>query len=190
MPEERQEYYFKKRQEWRRWLMKNHTLEGGIYLIFYKLSSGKETMRWEEAVQEALCFGWIDSTVKKLDEERRRQLFTQRKRGSTWSKVNKNYIEKLIAKGLMHEAGLSKVNTAKIDGSWTILDDVENLIIPKDLQDVFNENSKAFDHYQAFSKTYKKNYLYWLNQAKRTETRQKKIAEIIRLCAENIKSRH
>ncbi len=98
-------------------------------------------------------------------------------------------IKELIKNGLMHESGLAKIEAAKKDGSWTILDDVENLVIPKDLQDAFDSNGIAFKNYQNFSKTYKKAYLYWLNQAKRQETREKRIQQIIKLCERNIKSR-
>jgi len=182
-------YYFKNAKEWREWLHENHQTSTGICLLFYKVSSSEESMRWEEAVQVAICYGWIDSTVKKIDDERRKQLFTPRKDKSVWSKVNKNYIEKLIADNLMHESGLRKIEIAKQNGSWESLDAVENLEIPKDLQMAFDNNKLAFENYKNFSFTYRKSYLYWLNQAKREETRSTRINEIIRLCEENIKSR-
>lgn len=146
-------------------------------------------MRWEEAVKVAICYGWIDSTVKRLDDERRRQMFTPRKDKSVWSKLNKTYIEELIKENLMHESGFKKIETAKQNGSWTSLDAVENLEIPSDLEKVFSLNKNALDNFKNFSKTYRKSYLYWLNQAKREETRQKRIEEIVRLCEQNIKSR-
>ncbi|QHI34682.1 hypothetical protein IMCC3317_00250 [Kordia antarctica] len=186
---EREELYFKNTTEWREWLLENHDSSTGIYLIFYKVSSETESMRWEEAVKEALCFGWIDSTVKKLDDERRRQYFCQRNPKSVWSKLNKTYIVELIAENKMHESGSQKMITAMKDGSWTALDNVENLIVPNDLQRAFDNNPKAFENYQNFSPSYRKSYLYWLNQAKREATREKRIAEIIRLCGENVKSR-
>ncbi len=186
---DRPQLYFKNRVEWRAWLHDNHDQFTGVYLIFYKVSSKAESMRWEEAVQEALCYGWIDSTVKKLDEERRKQLFTPRKKKSGWSKVNKDHIIALEAKGLMMPPGRAKIEQAKTDGSWTFLDDVENGIVPDDLQAAFDANPKAWTNYQAFAKGYRKNYLYWLNTAKREATRNKRISEIIRLCEENIKSR-
>lgn len=186
---EREELYFKNDIEWRTWLEKNHDKSSGVHLIFYKVSSDKESMRWEEAVKVALCFGWIDSTVKKLDDERRRQYFCPRKPKSVWSKVNKTYLVELTAEGKMHESGTQKMIDAIKDGSWTALDDVENLVIPKELQTAFDKHPKAFENYQNFSPSYRKSYLYWLNQAKREATREKRIAEIIRLCAENIKSR-
>lgn len=87
--EDKEHHYFKNPQEWRNWLHVNHNLSTRIYLIFYKFTSEYESMRWEEAVHVELCYGWIDSTVKKLDEERRRQLFTPRNTKSVWSKLNK-----------------------------------------------------------------------------------------------------
>jgi uncharacterized protein YdeI (YjbR/CyaY-like superfamily) len=146
-------------------------------------------MRWEEAVQVAICYGWIDSTVKKLDDDRRRQMFTPRKEKSVWSKLNKTYIEKLIAENLMHESGLRKIEIAKQNGSWESLDDVENGIMPEDLALAFEQNKTALDNYNKFSPSYRKSYLYWLNQAKRVETRKARIAEIVSLCEQNIKSR-
>lgn len=187
--EEKEHLYFKNADEWRTWLHKNHHSSKGIYLSFYKVSSDYESMRWEEAVQVAICYGWIDSTVKKIDEHQRKQLFTPRKDKSVWSKLNKTYIEKLIQENTMHESGLRKIEIAKQNGSWNSLDEVENHVIPEDLQLAFNDNPKAWSNYQSFSPSYRKSYLYWLNQAKRIETRDKRIKEIILLCEQNCKSR-
>ena len=188
--EKRKEIYFKNRFKWRDWLLINHNSSKGVYLFFYKVSSVKESMRWEEAVKEALCFGWIDSVVKKIDDEKRKQLFTPRKPKSGWSKLNKEHIKKLIVNNLIHESGLQKIKIAKKDGSWSISDDAENLIIPNDLKQKFHKNKIAFKNFQAFSKSYKKGYLHWLYSAKREETRKKRIIEIINLCDQNIKSRN
>jgi uncharacterized protein YdeI (YjbR/CyaY-like superfamily) len=187
--EEKEHLYFKNADEWRTWLHENHHSSKGIYLLFYKVSSPFESMRWEEAVQVAICYGWIDSTVKKMDEHQRKQLFTPRKDKSVWSKLNKTYIEKLMHENAMHESGLRKIEIAKQNGSWNSLDDVENHIIPEDLQLAFDVNPNAWSNYQAFSPSYRKSYLYWLSQAKRTETRQNRIREIIDLCEQNYKSR-
>ena len=181
--------YFKNDTEWRAWLHDNHSLYEGVYLIFYKVASETESMRWEEAVKVAICYGWIDSTVKKLDEERRQQLFTPRKQKSVWSKVNKNYIKDLLVQNLIHESGLKIIEIAKKNGSWESLDAVENLEIPEDLKMAFEENSIAYTNYTNFSKSYQKSYLYWLNQAKREATRQDRILKIISLCKKNSKSR-
>lgn len=185
----KEELYFKNAAEWREWLHENHVKSTGVDLIFYRVSSEFESMRWEEAVQVAICYGWIDSTVRKVDEERRKQTFTPRKDKSVWSKLNKTYIEKLIEENLMHESGLAKIEKAKKNGSWTSLDAVENHEIPEDLQLAFDKDKKALANYLNFSPSYRKSYLYWLNHAKREETRNARIVEIIKLCGQNIKSR-
>jgi uncharacterized protein YdeI (YjbR/CyaY-like superfamily) len=186
---EKEIHYFKNAKAWREWLHNNYHSSTGVHLIFYKVNSPFESMRWEEAVQVAICYGWIDSTVRNIDEHCRKQMFTPRKDKSVWSKLNKTYIEKLIADNLMHESGLSKIKTAKQNGSWTSLDAVEDLIIPEDLDLAFKQNQTAFENYKNFSPSYRKSYLYWLNQAKRTETRSIRIAIIIDLCEQNKKSR-
>lgn len=183
------EIYFESADHWRQWLEEYHDKKPGINLILYKVGHEKASMRWEDAVKVALCFGWIDSTVKSLGEGKRRQYFCPRKPKSTWSKFNKKYVEELHSRGLIHESGLKKIEEAKKDGSWTALDDVENGIIPVDLQQAFEKNRTAFENYRNFSGTYKKSYLYWLNQAKRPETRANRVEEIIQLCEAGIKSR-
>jgi uncharacterized protein YdeI (YjbR/CyaY-like superfamily) len=183
------EYYFKTDAEWREWLHENHATSKGVYLILYKVGHDNESMRWEEAVKVALCYGWIDSTAKSLGDGKRRQYFTTRNPKSVWSAVNKKYVEALISNNLMHESGLDKIEAAKLNGSWTALDTVENGIIPNDLQIQFDKNPMAFANYQNFPPSYRKSYLYWLNQAKRDETRHHRIDTIITLCANNIKSR-
>ncbi len=189
MKEEPKAYYFKNDSEWRTWLHENHASSPGIYLIFYAVAHEKESMRWEEAVKVAICYGWIDSTVKSLGDGKRRQYFCERKTKSVWSKLNKTYIKDLNKKGLMHPSGLAKIKAAKKDGSWTALDDVENGIIPKNLKEAFDANPVAFKNYQNFSRSQRKSYLYWLNQAKRPATQEKRISEIIKYCAANIKTR-
>ncbi|MFL1012318.1 YdeI/OmpD-associated family protein [Flavisericum labens] len=184
------ELYFKNDTEWREWLHENHSTSKGVYLIFYKVDHVNDSMRWEEAVKVALCYGWIDSTVKSLGNGKRRQYFSPRNEKSVWSALNKKYIEELLGENLMHEKGLRSVEIAKRNGCWSVLDDVENGIIPEDLQMEFNKNQSAFRNYQNFAPSYRKSYLYWLNHAKREATRKKRITEIIRLCANNIKSRN
>lgn len=183
-------HYFPNPEAWRQWLEQNHAESDGVYLIFYTVAHAKESMRWEEAVREALCFGWIDSTVKSLGNGKRRQYFCPRNPGSAWSKLNKQHIEELSAAGKMHPSGEARIEAARMDGSWTALDDVENGVIPEDLQAAFEEQPKARSFYEELSWTYQKSYLYWLCQAKREATRQKRISEIIRLCAAGIKSRN
>jgi uncharacterized protein YdeI (YjbR/CyaY-like superfamily) len=146
-------------------------------------------MRWEEAVKVAICFGWIDSTVKSLGNGKRRQYFCPRNPKSTWSALNKKYVETLENEGLIHKSGYKMIDLAKETGTWTAMDDVENGVIPDDLQHAFDDNERAFENYQNFAKGYRKGYLSWLHSGKRDETRKKRITQIIELCANNIKSK-
>ena len=173
------------RASWRKWLEHNCDTSQGVWLIYYKVKSGKPSIRYGEAVKEALCFGWIDSKVKSLDEERYQQIFTPRKPKSVWSKLNKQYIEELVQQGLMTEAGWRKIETAKKDGSWNTLDAIEALIIPADLQAALTENQIANQSFDSFSKTIKKNILFWIESAKRPETRLKRIQQTINSAAQN-----
>lgn len=182
------ELYFKTDVEWRNWLSENHDKSDGVHLIFYKIETKVPSMRWEEAVKVALCYGWIDSTVKSLGDGKRRQYFCPRKPKSVWSALNKRYIKELTEANLMHESGWKIIELGKQNGSWTALDDVEKGIIPDDLQRAFDADKRAFENYQNFAPSYRKSYLYWLNQAKRQETRDKRIAKIVELCAANVKS--
>ncbi|MBO0322375.1 YdeI/OmpD-associated family protein [Muricauda sp. CAU 1633] len=184
------EHYFKNDVEWRKWLHENHDTSIGIHLIFYKVEHHKESMRWEEAVRVALCFGWIDSTVKSLGNGKRRQYFCPRKPKSVWSKVNKDHIKDLKSNGLMHKSGLKSINVAKKNGSWEALDEVENGVVPKELQKALKADKNAFENFENFTHSQRKSYLYWLNQAKREETRQKRIHEIVALASKNVKYRN
>lgn len=183
------ELYFDRDTDWYDWLLNNHDSVKGVYIIFYKLEMNIPTMRWEEAVKVAICFGWIDSTVKSLGGGKRRQYFCPRNPKSTWSALNKKYVEQLTLAGLIQESGCKLINLAKETGTWTVMDDVENGIIPKDLQIAFNLNYRAYHNYLNYTKSYRKGYLSWLHSAKREETRKKRISEIIKLCEANIKSR-
>lgn len=167
------------RQEWRLWLEKNHQASNGVWLIYYKVKSGKQSIQYSEAVKEALCFGWIDSKVQSLDNERYRQIFTPRKPKSVWSKLNKQYIEELIALGLMTDVGIAKIEAAKHDGSWSRLDAIDALIIPDDLQQALELNQAANLYFDKFSNTTKKNILFWIDSAKRSETRLKRIEQTV-----------
>ncbi|MBD6615472.1 hypothetical protein FNW02_06370 [Komarekiella sp. 'clone 1'] len=178
-------FYATNRQKWREWLEKNHHTSIGIWLIYYKVKSGKPSVQYSEAVKEALCFGWIDSKVKSLDEERYMQIFTPRKSKSVWSKLNKKYIEELIEQNLMTDAGLKKIEVAKQDNSWNTLDAIEELIIPVDLKQALEANETANKYFQAFSKSSKKNILFWIESAKRPETRLKRIEQTISSATQN-----
>ena len=167
------------RTELRAWLEAHHQQSPGIWLVYFKQSSGKADLTPSEIVDEALCFGWIDSLPGKVDDEKTRILLTPRKRGSGWSRVNKAKIERLIEKGRMTPTGQARIETAIADGSWTLLDDIEALVIPADLAAALEENPLAKEHFHAFSPSAKKPLLEWIQTAKRPETRQRRIETIV-----------
>jgi len=175
------------RQEWRQWLKKNHRSKQSVWLVQYRKKTGVPTLSWSEAVEEALCFGWIDSIRKTIDEERFIQFFGRRKPTSVWSKINKAKVEQLIAEGLMTKAGYESIEVAKQNGSWTLLDEAEELMIPKDLEKEFKTQAGSKDFFLSLSRSGRKAILQWLVMAKRPETRQKRIAEIAGLAGQKLK---
>lgn len=177
--EEIESYCPSNQQEWRDWLEQNHQEQQSLWLILYKTNSSKFNLSWSDAVDEALCFGWIDSTRRPIDEEKFMQFFSQRKPKSNWSRINKEKVDKLIAEGKMSEAGINSIEVAKENGSWTFLDDIEDLIIPPELATELATHSVANEFYQNLSKSIKKQILYWLASAKREETRRKRLQTII-----------
>lgn len=183
-----QSIYAKDRSEWRKWLEKNHATSSGVWLIYYKKASGKPSISYAEAVEEALCFGWIDSRVNALDDQRYMQVFSPRKPQSSWSKLNKQRVEQLIQNGLMTAVGLEKIAAAKRDGSWNALDAIEDLQLSEDLMAALNSNKTASENFMAFSTSVKKNIVRWIESAKRPETRLQRIAETVTLAAQNIKA--
>ena len=180
-------YCPKSRTDWRKWLEKNHQSKQSVWLVYFKSSTKVASVSWSEAVDEALCFGWIDSTKKTIDEERYMQYFSRRKPNSIWSKINKEKVAKLIQNKLMTKAGFDSIETAKQNGTWSIMDDVEEMIIPKDLSIALNKNESSMEFFQRQSKSIKKAMLHWVVIAKRIETRKKRIAEIVRLAAKGIR---
>jgi uncharacterized protein YdeI (YjbR/CyaY-like superfamily) len=176
--------------DWRQWLEKKHLSKQSVWLVFYNKGSDKKSITWGEAVDVALCFGWIDSKKIKIDEETSHQFFSKRKAKSTWSKINKEKVKLLIDNGLMTEAGHKSIEVAKQNGSWTILDDVEALIIPKDLKAELDSKMVAKDYFENLSKSVKKAILQWLVLAKRPETRQKRLAEIVESAEQKLKPKH
>jgi uncharacterized protein YdeI (YjbR/CyaY-like superfamily) len=175
---------------WRKWLAANHATSGPVWLVYRKKSAGGRDLTYDEAVEEALCFGWIDSTVKKLDDERYRQFFSRRKPTSTWSGTNKERVQRLIEERRMTEAGLAMIEAAKANGMWTALDAIEALEIPSDLAAEFRSRPGAKANFEAFSTSSKKNILWWIASAKRPETRARRIAETARMAAEGRRANH
>ena len=179
---------FHDRDEWRAWLKENHRSESEVWLVYYKVHVNKESIRYDEAVEEALCFGWIDSQVKRIDDEKYMQRYTPRRDDSNWSASNKARVQKLIQQGLMTQAGLEKIEIAKHNKSWDRLTEIESEIrIPDDLAVALSANPAAMDNYNKLAPSHKKQYLWWLKNAKRASTRQKRIQEIVTRLEANIK---
>lgn len=175
---------------WRKWLMMHHDKQPSVWLIIYNKSSGVKSITYPDAVAEALCFGWIDSVANKRDEQSRYQYFSQRKPKSNWSAVNKARVNDLLANKKMHASGMAMVTLAKKTGTWDALNDVEQLIIPIDMQRLLHTNTEAFANWTRFSPSARKGILQWILQAKKKTTRGKRIAETIRLAAQNIKANY
>ena len=177
-------FYPKDTKEWRDWLTKNHASKDSVWVVFYNNSSTKPSITWSESVEVALCFGWIDSKKIAIDKEQSHQFFSKRRAKSTWSKINKDKVAQLIANGLMTEAGLESIEIAKQNGSWTLLDEVEQLIIPEDLLQAFQLYPGAKEYFDGLSKSARKAMLQWLVMAKLAATRQKRINEIAQLAGQ------
>ena len=173
--------------DWRKWLELNHRKKEAVWLILYKKKSPNHNLNWSESVDEALCFGWIDSTKKTIDSEKYKQYFSKRKAKSNWSKINKAKVKTLIDQGLMQDAGNKTIEIAKENGSWTFLDSVEALITPDDLTEEFSNFEGAQEFYDGLSNSAKKILLYWVISAKRKETREKRVLEIAENAGNNLK---
>ncbi len=185
--QEIESFYPSSQEEWRNWLIENHLSKESIWLVYFKKKSGKPSISWSQAVDEALCFGWIDSKAKPIDDEKYCQFFTKRKPKSVWSKINKQKIERFIEQNLISEAGYKSIELAKQNGSWTILDEVEELIIPNDLEIEFEKKPGSKDFFLTLSKSVKKSILQWLVMAKQESTRNKRIEEIVDSASQQLK---
>lgn len=174
-------------EDWRQWLTENHSVKQCIWLVYHKKKSNTPSLSWSEAVDEALCFGWIDSTKRPIDEDTFMQFFCKRKPKSLWSKINKSKVQQLIDEGRMTQAGYESIETAKQNGLWTMLDDVEELTIPKDLAKAFKTQPGSKPYFLSLSKSVRKGILQWLVLAKRPETRQNRVNEIAELAAQKRK---
>ncbi len=182
------EFYPRNRQAWRNWLQKNHATKQSVWLIMYKKSSGKPTIRYNEVVEEALCFGWIDSVPRKRDAESSFLYISVRKAKSGWSALNKTRIEKLLRENKMAAAGLQKIEAAKKDGSWSALDKIEALEMPAALQKALTRNKKALAHFNGFPSSVRKQLFLWVESAKTPVTKEKRITGIVTLAEKNIRA--
>jgi len=180
--------YIDNRHDWREWLEKNHRDKKEIWLVYFKKHTGKKRIPYNDAVEEALCFGWIDSIIKRLDDEKYAQKFTPRKDNSIWSESNKRRVKNLLAQNKMEEAGLKKVNIAKATGKWDQsikFPDTDNLhpYFKKEL----DNNKRAKENFKRLSNSYKKQYIGWISSAKKEITLEKRIKEAIKLLEKNKK---
>ena len=165
-------------EQWRAWLVENHATHPGVWLVSWKRATGRPAVPYVEAVEEALTVGWIDATRRTLDDERSAQWFTRRKRGSGWARTNKERLVRLEAEGRMLPAGRAVVEAAKADGSWTMFDDVEALVVPDDLAVSLDAHPGARTTWDAYPKSVKQLHLVWIMQAKRPETRANRIEQV------------
>jgi uncharacterized protein YdeI (YjbR/CyaY-like superfamily) len=175
------------RGQWRAWLEQNHATSSGVWLVTFKKHSGQPHLDYGESVEEALCYGWVDSTSGKVDDLRSMRYHAPRKAKSGWAKPNKERIVRILEAGLMRPAGLAKIEAAKLDGSWTLLDAVEALEVPSDLEEALKEFPNASTNFAAFPRSVKRGILEWIVQAKKPDTRAKRIEETARLANENVR---
>ena len=168
------------RADWRRWLASNTQRQEGLWIVYRKKSSSLDGPVYDDLVEEALCFGWIDSQSRRVHGDRMMQWFSPRRKGGLWSALNKDRIERLVGEGLMTEVGQATIDEAKADGSWSQTDEVDALIVPADLEAAFDASPEAKAAYQALIDSAKKQYLWWIHTAKRPATRANRIEETIR----------
>ena len=175
---------FKGREDWRAWLAENHATAREMWLVFYKKHVGKPGLTYLEALEEALCFGWIDGILKRIDGEKHTIRFSPRRKNSIWSEQNKKRVSRLIKEGRMTEAGLAKVRAAQANGQWekaAVREDVT--LVPPELTAALAENPKARDNFERLAPSYRRQFIYWVGIAKHDETRRKRVAEVVRLLA-------
>jgi uncharacterized protein YdeI (YjbR/CyaY-like superfamily) len=179
---------FRNRDEWRKWLEKNHKKEKEVWLVHYKKHSGKIGIQLEEAVEEAICFGWIDGKLKKVDEERFILKYSLRKANSIWSKLNREKAEKMIKAGKMTTAGLITIEQARKSGSWNnAYTSLKRDRIPPDLGRALAKDKRALDNFQSFANSYRNMYIRWIMSAKTDETRKKRIEKVVKQTLQNKK---
>src|SRR5438105_963393 len=181
--------YVTSRDDWRAWLVKNHETEKEVWLIYYKKHTNQPRIPYEDAVEEALCFGWIDSIVQKIDDERYAQKFTPRKSSSQWSELNKRRVRKLLKEGKMTQAGLAKIGAGVLEAEERTKParKSKELVIPSYLSEALRANKKAWENFNNLSPSYRRQYVGWVATAKKEETRKKHIREAIKLLARNEK---
>lgn len=178
--------YVTSRKAWRTWLKKHHAKKKEIWLIYYKKHTGKPRIPYDDAVKEALCFGWIDSTLQRMDEEKYTQKFTPRRRGSVWSQLNIKRAQKMIKEKRMTKAGLIHFKNAGKKKSRSVITRRQHGV-PADLKTALTKRKKALENFNNFAPSYRKMYVLWVLDAKRAETREKRIRRVVERSAKNQK---
>ena len=180
--------YLTNRKDWRNWLENNHNKEKLIWLIYYKKHTARKRIAYDDAVEEAICFGWIDSTIRRIDEETYMQKYMPRKKNSKWSEINKKRAKKMIADEQMTEFGMQKINEAKQNGNWgNAYGSKEKQEVPEDLLKALSKNKVSLGNFLDFAPSYKNSYIYWINDAKKEETRIRRILKVVERASENLK---
>ena len=173
---------------WRKWIAENHAKSNGVWLRFFKKDSGEKTVTYSEALEEALCYGWIDGQVNKFDDQSYIQRFTPRRPKSIWSKRNTEKAERLIREGRMKKAGMEQVELAKADGRWQqAYDSSTNMKLPEDFLHELSKNKKAKTFFDGLNKANQYAIAWRLQTAKKPETREKRLKEIIVMMSEGKK---
>ncbi len=185
---ERETVWLADRAQWRAWLAANHATSPGAWAVFRKKSSALPGPTYEDLVEEALCFGWVDSTAGRIDEDHTRLYFAPRRRGGTWAATNKARVERLLAAGLMTEAGIAAIEQARADGSWTLLDEIDAGGVPADLLSSFDRYPGSHGRFDAFPPGVRRQLLFWVQDAKRPATRERRIDEIARLAQQGLRA--
>lgn len=182
-------FYATHRIDWHAWLKENHQKEAEVWLIYYKKATGEKCITYRESLEEAICFGWIDGLIKKLDEKRYVRRFTPRKKNSHWSKINKDLATRLIKENRMKAYGLQKIDEAKTNGKWNKAHDVsQKAVLPDDVKKALLTDPSAWKNFRRFTNSIQYRYIYWVNEAKRDATRQKRIFKLVEYARKNIKS--
>lgn len=190
MPQDLDRITIKSSDELREWLVRNHSSRGSVWLVTWKKESGGPHVSYEEIVRQCLCFGWVDSLPKKLNQEQTMLRISPRDPKSNWSRLNKARVNQLINEGLMEPSGLALVEHAKETGTWDFLDDVEKLEIPDDLEAEFKNHPNSRQLFDRFPPSSKRGILEWIKTAKKATTRRKRIIETAAKAAQNIKANH
>ncbi len=180
--------FFNTKDEWHNWLVENHADKDELWLVYYKKETGKEGISYRESLEEAICFGWIDGLLKKLDHEKYVRRFTPRKPKSIWSKINKDIALELITTKRMKPLGLQKVEEAKSNGNWDKAYNMqEKAVIPDDLKTILQTDKEAWNNFQNFTNSIQSRYIFWIEEAKREETRKRRLLKLFQLAKDNIK---